>query len=394
MAPAVLTKGASLRKEIEELKLRNLYRNPETVASLSGSRMRLGARQLVNFSSNDYLGLSRHPLVIRKVSEALVEWGAGSGASRLLSGNLAIHEELEKRLALFKKEKAARIFSSGYLANLGAVTSLLNEKDLVLSDRCNHASLIDAARLSKAKFRVYPHNDMASLDRLLAETGPFRRRLVVTDAYFSMDGHVAPLDRILEICRKRGAMLMIDEAHSTGVFGRTGRGLTEHFGLSGRIDIVMGTLSKALGSVGGFVSGSSSLIEILTNRAKEFIYTTAPSPSASAAALASLNLLEERPSLLGELRAKTGRLRQGLVSLGFDLMASEGPIVPIRVGDTKKALALKSFLAAEGYFAPAIRPPTVPKNTDRIRLSVTAAHSEEEIDGLLAALKKSKNKFK
>lgn len=356
--------------------------------------MRLGARRLVNFSSNDYLGLSRHPFVIQKASEALVEWGAGSGASRLLSGNLAIHEDLEKRLALFKKEKAARIFSSGYLANLGAVTALLNEKDLVLLDRFNHASLIDAARLSKAKFRVYPHRDMASLDRILASAGVFRRKLVVTDAYFSMDGHVAPLDRLLEVCRKRGAMLMIDEAHSTGVFGRAGQGLTDHFGLSGQIDVVMGTLSKALGSVGGFISGGSNLIEVLTNRAKEFIYTTAPSPSASAAALASLELFERKPGLLGRLRAKTLRLRQGLLGLGFDLMGSEGPIVPIRVGDPKKALALNSFLATEGYFAPAIRPPTVPKGADRIRLSVTAAHSEQEIDGLVEAFKKVKKKFK
>ena len=394
MAPAALTKDAFLEKEIQELKLRSLYRCPETVESLNGSRMCLGARTLVNFSSNDYLGLSRHPLVIQKASEALADWGAGSGASRLLSGNLALHEELEKRLALFKKEKAARIFSSGYLANLGAVTSLLNEKDLVLSDRFNHASLIDAARLSKAKFRVYPHGDTTSLDRILAGSAGFRRKLVVTDAYFSMDGHVAPLDRLLEICRKRGAMLMIDEAHSTGVFGRAGRGLTEHFGLSGQIDVVMGTLSKALGSAGGFVAGSSSLVEILTNRAKGFIYTTAASPAASAAALAALGVLEKQPQRLGELRAKALRLREGLCGLDFDLMDSEGPIVPIRVGDSKKALLFKSFLAEEGYFAPAIRPPTVPKNSDRIRLSVTASHSDAEIDGLIAAFKKLKNKFK
>ena len=394
MVTARLTKRSPFKKEIEELKLRNLYRSPETVAALSGSRMCVGARQLVNFSSNDYLGLSRHPFVIQKASEALTEWGAGSGASRLLSGNLAIHEELEKRLAIFKKEKAARIFSSGYLANLGAVTALLNEKDLVLCDRFNHASLIDAARLSRAKFRIYPHRDVKSLDRMLAGAGTFRRKLVVTDAYFSMDGHVAPLDRILEVCKKRGAMLMIDEAHSTGVFGRTGRGLTEHYGLSGQIDVVMGTLSKALGSVGGFVSGGALLSQVLTNRAKEFIYTTAPSPPASAAALASLDLLEKEPARLGDLRSKTLRLRQGLCGLGLDLMGSEGPIIPIRIGDSKKALAVKSFLEAEGYFAPAIRPPTVPKGTDRIRLSVTALHSNGEIDGLVAAIKEGKRRLK
>lgn len=362
--------------------------------SLNGSRIRIGTRTLVNFSSNDYLGLSRHPFVIQRASEALATWGAGSGASRLLSGNLAIHEELEKRLALFKKEKAVRIFSSGYLANLGAVTSLLNEKDLVLSDHLSHASLIDAARLSKAKFRVYPHNDPKALDRILAAAGSFRRKLVMTDAYFSMDGHVAPVDRLLEICRKRGAMLMVDEAHSTGVFGATGRGLTEHFGVSGQVDVVMGTLSKALGSVGGYVSGKAVLIETLTNRSKTYLYTTAPAPAASAAALAALDLIEKEKEPLKRLWANTSRLRRGLSEAGFDLMDSEGPIVPVRVGESKKAMILKTLLAEQGYFAPAIRPPTVPKGTDRIRLSVTAAHAEGELDALVKTFKKLRAQFK
>lgn len=394
MALLDVTEESSLKKEIDELRFRNLYRRPETVRAFRGAQMRLGARWLVNFSSNDYLGLSRHPFVLRKAAEALGTWGAGSGASRLLSGNLAIHEKLEDRIALFKKEEAARVFSSGYLANLGAVTALLNEKDLVLSDRYNHASLIDAARLSKAKFRIYPHNDLRALDRTLAGAGNFRRKLVMTDGYFSMDGHVAPLDRILEICKRRGALLMVDEAHSTGVFGGTGRGLTEHFSLSGEVDVVMGTLSKALGSVGGFISGKSLLCEILTNRAKEFIYTTAPSPAASAAALASLDLLEKKKELVEGLWINVARLRQGLSEAGFDLMGSEGPIVPVRVGESKKALAIKSFLDQEGYFAAAIRPPTVPKGTDRIRLSVTTAHTERQLDGLIKAFKKIKRQFK
>lgn len=393
MNPAVLPDEAGLKRDLTELKVAGLYRAPKIIGRVEKTQIRLGRARLVNFSSNNYLGLARHPVVVQKASIALRSWGSGSGASRLLSGNLKIHCDLEDKIARFKKEEAALIFSSGYLANLGVVTALLGKEDLVLADRFNHASLIDAARLSKAKLWVYPHRDAAVLEDLLARAKGFRRKLVMTDGYFSMDGTVAPLGRLSEICRKRGATLVVDEAHSTGVFGKTGRGLTEHFGLEGKVGVVIGTLSKALGSVGGFVAGKSVLKETLINRSKEFIYTTAPSPAASAAALAALRLLEEKPEIRNKLWSNAARARRGLLEAGFDLMGSEGPIIPIQIKDTKKAMAMQEFLFHEGIFAPAIRPPTVPRGTDRIRLSVTAEHEEADLNRLLEAFKKAKDKF-
>lgn len=376
MSLRILTDEAALKKDLTLLESSNLLRKPPIVDSFRDPRV-------VNFSSNDYLGLSRHPHVIQRSREALKEWGAGSGASRLLSGNLRIHEDLERRLSLFKKEESCRIFSSGYLANLGAVTALLDERDLVVADRLNHASLFDAARLSRARLRIYPHKNVDRLREILERSKGFRRRLVMTDAYFSMDGDTAPLDRILEICRKFGSFLMVDEAHSTGVFGRSGRGLTEHFGIHGEVDVVMGTLSKALASVGGFVTGKRLLIDTLTHRAKPYMYTTAPSPAASAAALAALEVLQKDPAIRKRLWTNIHRLRKGLLGAGCDLMNSEGPILPVLVGDTKKALSMQAHLLKEGFFAPAIRPPTVGRGTDRIRLSVTAEQSPEDIDRLI-----------
>ncbi len=383
----------ALQQELDGLKEKALYRSLRNISFQSGSRIRIDRKLFINFASNNYLGLATHPRIAGKAAEAARVWGTGSGASRLLSGNLSIHAELEKKLAAFKGEEAATVFSSGYLANIGVVTALLNEKDVVLVDRLNHSSLIDAARLSGAKLRVYPHRDVSGLDRLLAGARGFRRRLVLTDAYFSMDGDIAPLDKLLEVCRRHDAFLMIDEAHSTGVFGKNGRGLSEHFGLTGKIDIVMGTLSKALGSVGGFVAGSATLREYLVNRARTFIYTTAPSPSASAAAIASLDLIQKEPGPRQKLWDNSHFTRDGLKALGFSLMGSEGPIIPVLVGDTRRTLRFGEFLRKEGIFAPAIRPPTVPKGTDRIRLTVTAAHERKDLEKLLAVLKKATAKF-
>ena len=372
---------AELDKELSDLKQKNLLRSLTSVSEIKSSR--------VDFSSNDYLGLSRHPRVIKKAAEALRVWGAGSGASRLFSGNLRIHEDLERKIAAFKKEKAATVFSSGYLANLGVITALLNEKDLIVVDRLNHASLVDAARLSKAKLWVYPHRNVQKLKELLARAKGFRRRLVVTDAYFSMDGDVAPLDRLYEACRAADTLFMVDEAHSTGVFGKTGRGLTEHFGLSGKSLIVMGTLSKALGSVGGFVAGDKILRDYLINRSREFIYTTAPSPAASAAAMESLSVLEKDASPRKRLWENALFLRKSLQADGFDLMGSEGPVIPIRVGDTAKTMQIKESLKKKNFWVAAVRPPTVPQGTDRIRLSVTASHTKPEMELFLKEFQKA-----
>lgn len=381
-----------LSEELQSLKRKNLYRRLETLRSPRASRFRIGKREFINFTSNNYLGLAQHPFVLKKAAQTLREWGAGSGASRLLSGNFEIHEELEKKLAGFKKEEAAIVFSSGYLANLGVVTALLNEQDVVLVDRLNHASLIDAARLSKAKLWVYPHKDVSELKKLLQRAARFRRRLVLTDAYFSMDGDTAPLSKLLEVCRATDSLLMVDEAHSTGVFGNAGGGLTEHFGLQGQIDVVMGTLSKALGSVGGYVCGRSILREYLINRCREFIYTTAPSPVASGAALASLKVIQSKPEIRKKLWANIHFLRNGLEGLDFDLMGSEGPIIPIKTGEPGKTLKAKEALMKEGIFSAAIRPPTVSKGTDRIRFSVTADHKKSDLEKVLFVLKKMRGK--
>ena len=385
---------SELSEELEDLKEKSLYRAPSTVLSRQGARLKLGKRYFLNFSSNNYLGLATHPRVIRKASEAAKTWGTSSGASRLISGNFAVHENLEKRLARFKKEEAAVLFSSGYLANLGAMTALLGEKDLVLIDRLNHASLIDAARLSRAKLWVYPHRDLFTLKGLLERSrGRFRRRLVATDAYFSMDGDVAPLGKISELCRREEALLMVDEAHSTGVFGKEGRGLSEHFGLEGQIDVVMGTLSKSLGSVGGYIAGKKVLRNYLVNRSREFIYTTGPSPSASAAAAEAISVIEASPLLRKKLWDNVNFLRGKFWELGYDLMGSEGPIIPTLIRDTKKVLRVQDFLKAEGILAPAIRPPTVPHGTDRIRFSVMATHTREDLVRLSLAMKKIKEKI-
>lgn len=380
----------SVNQRIAALKEKNLYRSLKVVESAPGPVICIDGRKLLNFSSNNYLGLANHPKIKQAVISAVRKWGAGSGASRLISGSLKIHLALEKKLARFKKEEAATVFSSGYLANLGAVTSLVGEKDLVLVDRLNHASLIDAARLSRAKLWVYSHHDVKALDRLLDRGKNFEKKLVLTDSYFSMDGEVAPLDKLLEICKRHDAMLMVDEAHATGIFGKNGSGLTEQFSLSGKIDVVMGTLSKALGSTGGFICGRAVLKECLINCSREFIYTTAPVPAASAAASAAIGVIENQPLLRKRYWENILYVRAKLKNLGFDLGCSEGPIIPLFIGDTKKTLSIQRFLMRQGIFAPAIRPPSVPKNTDRIRLSVTADHTQDDLNCLLSVLKKTR----
>jgi len=369
---------------------KGLLRDPYLVESPAGPTIRIARKTYLNFSSNNYLGLASHSIVLNAAARALRRWGAGSGASRLVSGGLRVHEDLEKAIARFKGEESAAVFSSGYLANLGCVSLLASEQDVVIVDRFNHASLIDAARLSGAKLWVYPHLDLDRLAEILDRAKGFRRRIVLTDGYFSMDGDLAPLDRLLDLCEKKQALLAVDEAHSTGVFGEGGRGLTHHFNLAGRVPAVIGTLSKALGSVGGFVVGGKLLRASIINRAKPFIYTTAPCPAASGAALSALRIIEQRPSRVRDLWKKITFVRNELLKLGLDLGRSQGPIIPIVIGDTQRTLRLRDALLKEGIFAPAIRPPTVPAGTDRVRISVIASHSYDHLARLVSALKKAK----
>lgn len=379
-------------RSLEELKQKGLYRELRITNSPNDSVIFFGRRRFVNFSSNNYLALATHPKILQKSKEAIDRWGAGSGASRLISGTLGIHDLLEKKIARFKKEEEATVFSSGYLASLGLIPSLLDEKDVVILDRYNHACLVDAARLSRAKLWVYPHKDLTRLKAILERAKNFKRKLVVTDAYFSMDGDVAPLTDLVELCRDYGADLMIDEAHSTGVYGKHGAGLTEEFGLQGEVQIVMGTLSKALGSAGGYIAGRSNLKEILINSAKSFIYTTAPVPAASAAALAAIEILEKNPQIRESLWANVKFLREGLRGEGFGLMDSEGPIIPIQMESLKMLMYFKEGLEEKGFFVPAIRPPTVPEGSQRLRISLMSSHKKEELEAFLKTIKELRDK--
>jgi 8-amino-7-oxononanoate synthase len=313
-------------------------------------------------------------------AEAASEWGAGATGSRLTTGSLALHSALEAELAALKGAEGAVLFGSGYEAAVGTIPALVGRGDLILSDSLNHASLIDGCRLSRAEVRVYRHRDVDHARELLADRSSFRRCLLVSDGVFSMDGDLAPLPELCDLCDAFDTWLMVDDAHGTGVLGERGGGTVEHFGLEGRVPVQMGTLSKALGSQGGFVAGSAALAEYLRNRARTFIFSTAPTPAAAAAARASLRIVREEPQLRTGLLRRAAYLRKGLRSLGFDVPEGETPIVPVLVGESDRALALAAVLEEEGVWAPAIRPPTVPSGTARLRLCVQATHEGQHLE--------------
>lgn len=371
--------------ELLELKISHLFRLLRVAETPQGVRSVVDGRELVNFSSNDYLGLAFHPDVIRGAQKAAGIWGTGAGASRLVCGTTAIHAELEDRLARWVGTEAALVFPSGFQTNLGVIQALVGAGDEVYVDRFVHASLVDGARASGAKLRVYPHRDAAKLGELLKK--PFAgKRLVLTDSYFSMDGDLAPLEELVRVCESARAMLVVDEAHAFGVYGEHGRGLLNEKGLTGRVTAVVGTLSKSLGSQGGFVAGSAELKDFLINKARTFIYTTGLSPMLCGAALAALNIVEKTDAIRDELWGRVDFARTHLLALGLDLGASEGPIIPLLLGDTQRTVDLADRLREAGILGVAIRPPTVPKGTDRIRLTVTARHTADDIRRLTAAL--------
>jgi len=370
----VLGKGLSL------LDRNHQKRSLRFIQSMPGPRMLLQDRTLVNFASNNYLDLAGDERVILAGQKALGRWGAGATGSRLMGGTLGIHRELENELASLKETEASLVFPSGYHANLGMISALVNPDDVVVLDRLAHASLVDGARLSKASLRVFRHNDANHLAHVLKKLTGFQTMWVITESVFSMDGDRAPLLDLLQVCEKFGARFYVDEAHATGVWGG-GRGCVNALGLSARVDVCMGTLSKALGTQGGFVAGSKSLIEWGINRARAFIYSTALSPSSTGAALEALKISREEPWRRERLFWLSQRLRQGLGVVG------EGPIVPVLVGGDEDVLALGDRLRDAGFLAPAVRPPTVPRGTARLRISLTAGHSEEEVDGLVNAIK-------
>lgn len=374
--------------ELEQLERESRRRTLRPVEWRSAREILLGGRSLLNFSSNDYLGLSTHPGVIAAAREALERYGAGSGASRLVSGNLTLYSRLEEQLARIKNTEAALIFPSGYHANLGLIPALVGPEDTVVVDRLAHASLVDGARLSRARLKVFPHNDARALEGLLKQISK-RKTLVLTESVFSMDGDVAPADELLKVCEAQDALLVLDDAHGLGVIGKTGRGVQEAFALRSPQLIVMGTLSKAMGALGGYVAGSRPLIDFLVNRARTLIYTTALPPATLASASAAVEIAFETPegaALHEKLCENIAALRSGLRERGYPVGKDGTAILPVIVGQEEKALNLAEALYEEGIFAPAIRPPTVPAGTARLRLSLSALHQEEDLQRLLDVL--------
>ena len=375
-----------LDRELADLDRQGLRRRLQTRAGPQAARVVLDGRELVNFGSNDYLGLAADPRLATAVAEAARREGWGSGASPLVTGHAAAHQQLEHRLAQFEGTEAALLCTSGFAANAGTIAAVVGPGDAVYSDRKNHASLWDGCRLSRADVRVYPHGDWRQLQALLTDSQKYRRRLIVTDSLFSMDGDLAPLVELADLAERYDAMLMVDEAHATGVFGQRGRGVAEQLGVENRIPICVGTLSKALGSVGGFVAGSRTLIEWLVNRARPYIFSTALPAAIAAAAIAALDIVRDEPQRRTALLARAQELRNTLRGAGWNVGASASQIIPVIVGEPARATTLSHALRERGLFVPVIRPPTVPEGEACLRISLTAGHSEEMIESLTAAL--------
>ena len=377
---------AFLDETLAQLKAEGLYRSLRELQGEQSSRARFDGRDVINLSSNNYLGLTTHPKLYDAALAAIKEWGVGSGSVRTIAGTMELHMRLERRIAEFKHTEAAVVFQSGFTANAGTVSSLLGKGDVILSDELNHASIIDGARLSRADIKVFPHRDVDALERLLVETEGVPRRLVITDGVFSMEGDIAPLPAIAAAARRHGAIMMVDDAHASGVLGRAGRGTVDHFDLHGQVDVQVGTLSKAIGVLGGYVCGSRSLIEFLYHRARPFLFSTSHPPAVAAACLAAFDVLEQEPERIERLWSNTRRFKEGLARLGFDTGLSETPITPILVGESELAMKFSDRLFEKGVFAQGIGYPTVAKGRARLRTIVTATHTEEDLDRALAIL--------
>ncbi len=387
---------AELRRRLDEIRAQGLYRELRRVDSAQSPCITLDGHSLLNFSSNDYLGLANHPALKEVSIKAVEQFGSGSGASRLICGSLAPHHELESALAGFKQTESALSFSSGYVTAIGALCALAGREDVVILDKLVHASIVDAARLSGSKLRVFAHNDLDELedilrwfrDRPAAETARQPRAIIVTESVFSMDGDLAPLREIVALKDQYGAWLMVDEAHATGLFGPDRRGLADELSVSNRIEIQMGTLGKALGSAGGYICGPRELTDYFVNRARSFIFSTAPVPAAAAAARAAVQLVQsdEGSARRDQLWSRVNQLKTGLAPLGWDLSRINSAIIPLVIGSESAAMEASAALRKAGIFVPAVRYPTVARGQARLRLTLTAAHTVEDVDTLLAAL--------
>jgi glycine C-acetyltransferase len=388
---------AYLADDVAKLRRDHLYRPLRVMSSEQGPEVELDGRRVISLSSNDYLGLTHHPRMKAAAEGAVRELGAGSGAVRTIAGTMSIHEQLESELAAFKQTEAVLTFQSGFTANTGVIPAIADERDLIVGDQLNHASIIDGMRLSKAPRKIYPHADVDALRTTLQaaqehgredpghEGEPYRLILVVTDGVFSMDGDIAPLRGIVEAADEVGAAVFIDDAHASGVLGRHGRGTVDHFGLHGRVAVQVGTLSKAVGVLGGYVAGSAALREWLTQRARPFLFSTSHPPAVAAACLEAVRIMQDEPQLLDRLWANTKRFKAELTRLGFDTGSSETPITPVIVGAAEAAIRFSDELLSEGVFATSVVYPTVALDRARLRTIVTAALTDEHLDRALTA---------
>ncbi len=368
-----------LTTELDALKQQGLYRTLRVLEGEQKPKTTFDHRQVVNLSSNNYLGLTTHPLLRERALEATRRLGVGSGSVRSIAGTMDVHMELEQRLAVFKNTEAVVVFQSGFAANAGTVAAVLSKDDVVISDELNHASIIDGCRLSRAAIKVFPHKDAAAARRIVSELPTSQRKLLITDGVFSMDGDLGALPALCDIAEEFGCIMMVDDAHASGVFGRNGRGTIDHFGMHGRVDIQVGTLSKAIGALGGYVAGSRALIEFLYHRARPFLFSTSHPPAVAAACIAALDVLEQEPQIIDRLWENTRFFKSGLQTLGFNTGLSESPITPVIVGDGALAMKLSDRLFQEGVFAQGIAFPTVARDKARVRTIVTATHTRDEL---------------
>ncbi len=378
-----------LHDQLEQWRQEGTYQRLRVLESESAAESRFDGKQVINLASNNYLGLTTHPKLREAAIEATRKYGVGSGAVRTISGTMTLHMQLEERIARFKNVEACVVFQSGFAANAGTVAAVLGPEDHIISDELNHASIIDGCRLSKARIHVFPHKDVNAAERILAELENVPgRKLLITDGVFSMDGDIGPLPGLVEAAEKRNAIMMIDDAHSSGVLGRNGRGTVDHFNLHGRVHIQVGTLSKAIGVLGGYVCGSRDLINFLYHRARPFLFSTSHPPSVAASCLAAFDVLEQEPERIQCLWDNTRYFKAGLTSAGFNTGISETPITPVIVGEAALAHQLSRELFQEGVLATGIGFPTVPKGKARVRTIVTATHTRQELDRALEAFRK------
>ncbi|MEW6201710.1 MAG: 8-amino-7-oxononanoate synthase [bacterium] len=381
------------QKRLEDIKDKHLYRRLRTIRSSSDATVKIEGKKVFLLCSNNYLGLSTDPYVTRITKKYLERYGTGTGASRLISGNLEILELLEEKLSRLKYKEKTLLYPSGYMANIGAITAIAGAGDVIFSDRLNHASIIDGCRLSRARTIIYEHSEMNDLERKIRDTANFKNRIIITDSIFSMDGDMAPLMELAKIKEKYGAWLVVDDAHGTGAMGRGGAGVPDLLGVGKIVDIIVGTLSKALASQGGFISASENFYELLINTSRPFIYSTGLSPVCAAAALAALQVIEKNPRILKNLKKNTELLHKGLIDTGFHLTSRETHITSVIIGDSKTAVEFSDELFKGGVYAPAIRPPTVEEGRSRIRITAMATHNEEDIEFALKVFHKVGTKF-